>query len=141
MKIEIDTNNDSKEQIKKAIELLQSVLGDTSEVRTNVGFFDTPSTPEPTPEPVMGGMFAMFGDDNSEPTPHDPNPEPSPNPSPIDPPTTVDFAALQSMNAPSQSYGESTPDPRDVKDGYATLDQLGKEEEEPTPPEDGLEEY
>lgn len=54
MKIEIDTSKDSHEDIKKAIRMLKSMVGDYS--KSN---YSSEETPEPTP-----GAFNMFNDDS-----------------------------------------------------------------------------
>jgi hypothetical protein len=79
MKLTIDTKEDSKEEIKKAIRMLSAIVGDSDTVYTNEPhekthhaniFSDEPAASEPdTPEPSSpapsGGLFGMFGDTSS----------------------------------------------------------------------------
>ncbi|MBW2985905.1 hypothetical protein KY333_00905 [Candidatus Woesearchaeota archaeon] len=85
MKITIDTSQDSHSEIKKAIRMLQSIVGHSDEVYTNApsrNIFDDPSpdlgqSPQESipEEPVSNNAFAsMFdtpdsGDDDTEPKP------------------------------------------------------------------------
>lgn len=55
MKIEIDTNKDSREDIKKAIKMLQALVGEEN----SYGLYKSNKQPEPSP-----GAFNMFGDDS-----------------------------------------------------------------------------
>ncbi len=68
MKITIDTKEDSKEEIKKAISFLSSLSDGT--IYTNCANNEKPShqkdifSDDPSPE-VGGGMFSMFGSSSS----------------------------------------------------------------------------
>ena len=62
MKITIDTNQDSREDIKKAIRMLQSLVGEASSLPS----YDAPSD-LPEGENVFGGMFdGPISTDNPE---------------------------------------------------------------------------
>ena len=68
MKISIDTASDSKEDIRKAIKLLQSIIEHETQSRdifsspsTDI-FGSTPATAEPAANPVSA-FGSMFGDD------------------------------------------------------------------------------
>lgn len=58
MKIEIDTNKDSREDIKKAIKMIQALVGEES---NSYSSYDSNSTSK-QPEPFQG-VFNMFRDD------------------------------------------------------------------------------
>ncbi|MBN2112150.1 hypothetical protein JW707_03570 [Candidatus Woesearchaeota archaeon] len=77
MKLTIDTKEDSKEEIRKAIRMLSAIVED-SEIYTNrpekvhyPNIFESssePSEPEAAKsEPVSGGLFGMFGNTSSSP--------------------------------------------------------------------------
>lgn len=86
MKLTIDTKEDSKEEIRKAIRMLSAIVGDPGSVYTNEPsekahnqniFADEPADSEPaasepsqSAQPASGGLFGMFGDTSSS-TPTD----------------------------------------------------------------------
>jgi hypothetical protein len=72
MKITIDTKEDSHEEIRKVIGMLQKMVGDA---QSNGGLFsDSPSEPSSEPSPVSSNAFMnMFGDNSS---PSEPSSEP-----------------------------------------------------------------
>ena len=61
MQITIDTDKESKEDLKKLISFLKNIVGDHSSYSSSddSNSFDLPST---------GGMMGMFGDDSSSST-------------------------------------------------------------------------
>lgn len=59
MRITIDTQQDSKEQIRKAIELLRSMVEGT-DASSGSGFQDMFGNSSPSSEPSSGGVFDMF---------------------------------------------------------------------------------
>lgn len=72
MKITIDTSQDSHSEIKKAIRMLQSIVGNHDEVYTNApsrNIFDDPapsmgaSEPAPATEETTGSAFASIFDE------------------------------------------------------------------------------
>ena len=79
MKISIDTAQDSKEEIRKVIKLLQA-LADTDASKGSRNIFDSPnaelfsnndpvqSEPSVTPTNVTNAFGSMFGDDAPEPS-------------------------------------------------------------------------
>ncbi|MBI4140186.1 hypothetical protein HY483_04500 [Candidatus Woesearchaeota archaeon] len=56
MKIEIDTQRDTKEELQKLAKFLHELTG--AEVRTNTGIFDAPTE-------QTGGLLGIFGDDKN----------------------------------------------------------------------------
>ena len=58
MKIEIDTNKDSREDIKKAIKMLQALVGEESNSYSSFDSNVIQNQPETSP-----GTFNMFGED------------------------------------------------------------------------------
>ena len=61
MRITIDTAQDSKEHIKKAIELLRSMIEGGSDTFSNPsGFQDMFGSPEQPSQQSSGGIFDMF---------------------------------------------------------------------------------
>lgn len=83
MKLTIDTTNDSKEEIRKAIRLLMSLVGDSpsySNESSPSNIFDSPSSSVGGSEPQSGGLFgAMF--DNPVDPPKDDEDKPDEKPS------------------------------------------------------------
>jgi hypothetical protein len=69
MKITIDTKEDSHEEIRKVIGMLQKLVG---EAQTNGGLFSGSPSSEPSPA-SSGGFMNMFGDNSS---PSEPSSEP-----------------------------------------------------------------
>ena len=78
MKITIDTKEDSHDEIKKVIKLLETMVEASSiqsPTSTNLDIFgtsDSPSedttSPDSSPSASSGGMFDMFGSSSKEPT-------------------------------------------------------------------------
>jgi len=67
MKISIDTSSDSKDEIKKAIKLLLSIIEQDSAQRdifaeSTPEVYSAPSTAEPSPS-ATSAFGSMFGDD------------------------------------------------------------------------------
>ena len=58
MKIEIDTNKDSHEDIKKAIKMLQALIGQQNNTHDDYNSYESKKQPDTSP-----GAFNMFGDD------------------------------------------------------------------------------
>ena len=76
MKITIDTKEDSHSEIKRAIELLSSLVQQTAK-HSNI-FEETEKNES------SGGMFNMFGDNTPQPKPPEVEERPKPKPSEID---------------------------------------------------------
>lgn len=65
MRLTIDTQHDSKEEIRKAIKLLLGIVG-THEVYSNE---PAPSAPSLEPSPQMSNMMSMFDAPAASPAP------------------------------------------------------------------------
>ena len=84
MRITIDTKHDSKEEIRKAIELLRSVLDQTSsspDMFSNSGGYQDifGNTPQPQPQQQpSGGLFDMFSTPTQDSSSSYPQPASSP---------------------------------------------------------------
>ncbi len=95
MKIAIDTKEDSREDMRKVIKLLQHIVGDSSNGAifsdNSSDIFSDPSSEspsEPSPEPSSsssGAFFNMFGDNSPPP------PETSDEPSLLEPETETEI--------------------------------------------------
>jgi len=73
MKIEVDTNNDSKEDLRHLAEMLQKLSGSSAVTSSKpVNIFDDSA---PSSSPSSGGLFNMFNDEPSTPAS---TPEPAP---------------------------------------------------------------
>lgn len=74
MKITIDTQTDSKEEIRKAISLLMGLVGGhevfTNEPEKPSGIFDSPDPTIGSETPAVGNMMSLF--DNPEKAPESP---------------------------------------------------------------------
>lgn len=67
MRLTIDTQHDSKEEIRKAIKLLVGIVG--HEVYSNDPQISTPSAPSLEPSPQMSNMMSMFDTPAASPAP------------------------------------------------------------------------
>jgi len=76
VKITIDTKEDSPDELRKIIRLLNELINQKEPPK--VGIFDTPSEPSQPPSPeVSSGLMSMF-DQSSEPQPPESKPEEKP---------------------------------------------------------------
>src|SRR3989338_1644161 len=62
MKVSIDTKEDSHEEIKKVIKMLQNLVGDSQEVFTNDS---SVSSPQSSQEPAANPFANIFGDSSA----------------------------------------------------------------------------
>jgi len=77
MKLTIDTSQDSHEDIRKVIKMLQHLVGENSMISQPANIFEDSSsfgqessqpTQSATEQPTSGGIFSIFGN-TSNPTP------------------------------------------------------------------------
>ena len=64
MQITIDTKNDSKEDLKKLVQLLNSIINDENNISED-NLSNSKSASNINEEPVQDGMFSMFENEKS----------------------------------------------------------------------------
>tara|TARA_Y100000310_G_scaffold62055_1_gene57316 strand:+ start:2711 stop:3196 length:486 start_codon:yes stop_codon:yes gene_type:complete len=151
MRITIDTQQDSHENIKKVIKMLQNIVGEGA-LSNSPEIIDNPSeTSDSSPEPSSSPLMNIFGDDepsqetstekdsevptNILDTPGETVPETTPEPTTETPPTNA-FVNIFGDDEPSQETSTETTKTQEESEPETTTEETTEEPEKVEEKED-----